>query len=175
MEIERAKRDTASLRDWQAGIRRTIATGVLTFAAFAIAGWPDGATAAWITLGVAVVALGLVLLGEFGWNLALAPLRMARENNARLRDENAALKATAVEVEQVERMREQERALFNRELADTRRTLAIAEVDIHVWGGAYAEGIRGRLPPLAAIMARREKVLKARNLDAPLPQQRDAA
>lgn len=38
MEIDRAKRDTTSLRDWKADVGRLVATGVLTIIALATAG-----------------------------------------------------------------------------------------------------------------------------------------
>jgi hypothetical protein len=150
MEIERAKRDTTSLRNWKADIGRLVATGVLTVVALAIAGWPDGAGAAWITLGVAVAAFVLVVAAEFAWNLALAPTRIA--------------------LEQCERQREQERALIERQLLIANRTIAMQEVDIEVWGGAFNEAAGGKPPlSLAAILARRDVMLKARNIDKPLP------
>jgi hypothetical protein len=166
MEIERAKRDTASLRNWKADISRLVATGVLTVAALSIAGWPQGAGAAWITLGVGVLAFILVLASEFAWNLALAPLRLAREENARLREENDALRGTADELEQAKR----QRALIERQLLVANRTIAIQEVDIRVWGGAHNEAVAtGHVLPLDAILARRANELKARNIDKPLP------
>jgi hypothetical protein len=90
MEFERAKRDTASLRNWKADIGRVLATGVLTVVALAVAGWPEAAAAAWITVGVAALAFVLVLAAEFGWNLLMAPGRIARDENARLVLEHAA-------------------------------------------------------------------------------------
>jgi hypothetical protein len=87
MEIERAKRDTTSLRDWKADIGRLVATGVLTVVALAVAGWTEGASAAWIALGVAVLAFVLVLAAEFAWNLLMAPGRIAHDENIRLRKE----------------------------------------------------------------------------------------
>ena len=166
MEIDRAKRDTTSLRDWKADVCRLVATGVLTIVALATPGWPSGAAAAWITLGVAVLAFVVVLALEFAWNVALAPLRGSREENALLRGENAALRETANELDGLKRQRE----LLERQLLVANRTIAVQEVAIEVWGGAYREAANGKSAlPLAAVLARREVMLKARNIEKPLP------
>jgi hypothetical protein len=146
VEIGRAKQDTTSLRNWKADLLRLLATGVLTVAGLALAGWPDdAAVAAWVALAVALTAFLLVLAAEFAWNLALAPGRIARERH------------------------EQERALLEHQLAVARRTIAVPEVDISIWSGAFNEAAKGQVLPLEAILARRDVTLKARGLDQPLP------
>ena len=66
---------------------------------------------------------------------------------------------------------EQERKLYRRQVAVARREAAINAVWVEVWGGAFQEVVGGQPPlPLDAVLARADVMLKAKNLDKPLPE-----
>jgi hypothetical protein len=135
---------------------RVAGGGLGSVVALEAAGWPsNGAEAAWVGLGGLIVGLVLVFGVEY-----LLRLRAAVGDLHRLTGE----------LESERQLRGEERELQDRMLLEERYKVAIAEVDIQVWGDAFNEAAKtGRILPLAAIMARREVTLKARNLDKPLP------
>jgi hypothetical protein len=170
LELRRAMEDTSSLRDWKVSVVRVVATGALTVLVLAVAGWPSGLAAAVIAAVVALLSFAFVLGAEFGWNLLMAPGRIATEERDTLREENAKLKAEAEDIESLKRLQDRERRLWEHQLAVARRAIAIQEVDIEIWGGAFREASEGHILPLPAILARRDVSLKARNIDMPLPE-----
>jgi len=143
-------------RNWKIDLGRAALGGIGSVAALSVAQWPSNAAeAAWA--GVAGLILGLVV--AFGVEY-LVRLRIAVRHLGTLEQQLAAEMDARVE----------ERKLHERLLLIERRRVAVAEVDIEIWGGAYNETAKtGHVLPLSAIMARREVTLKARNLDLPLP------
>ncbi len=143
-------------RSWSADLGRVTGGGVGSILALAATGWPSNAAeAAWV--GLAGLIIGLMLA-------------LGIEYLLRLRAAVGDLHTLARELESERELRGEERKLYDRQLLEERYRVAIAEVDIQVWGDAFNEAARtGRVLPLAAIMARREVTMKARNLDKPLP------
>lgn len=135
---------------------RVVLGGLGSVVALSIAQWPSNAAkAAWA--GLAGLILGLVC--AFGIEY-LARLRVAVRRLRVIEQQLAAEKESRAE----------ERKLYDRLLLIERRRVAVAEVDINVWAGAYDELAKtGHVLPFSAIMARREITLKARNIDKPLP------
>lgn len=136
-------------------LRAVLGGGVGTALALAIAGWPDGVTQA--IVGVAGLVVGTTL--AFGVEFLLD-----RYANVR------ALQTRIDELEDDIARRAEVQRLMEHQLVVARRTATIGEVDIKIWGDAFHEAAStGRILPLAAIMARREMEMKARNLDRPIP------
>lgn len=79
------------------------------------------------------------------------------------------LRAVERDLETLKREHAAERHLWAYRLEASELRLAVSQVEVEVWGGAFNEAASGQVLPLAAIMARLEVTLRARNIDRPLP------
>jgi hypothetical protein len=144
------------VRSWRLDFGRAAAGGLGSVTALSLTGWPDDpAVAAWI--GLAGLLVGLAV--SFGM-----------EQIVRLHIEVGRLQGVKRDL-QIERTRRaEEQRLYERQLVIAKREAAINAVDVEVWGGAYNEAqATGQFLPVDAILARREVLIKAKNLDVPLP------
>ncbi len=107
-------------------------------------------------------------IGFFGFLVGLL-VSLAIGHVAHLRFEAQRLQAIEQNLEGEKKQRNEERILFENQIAIAKREAAINAVDVEVWGGAFGEAKEtGRILPLSAILARREVIAKSKNLHLPL-------
>lgn len=134
---------------------RVAAAGAGTVIALAVTAWPNGAAGALIGFIGALIGLSLWFGVEF-----VSGLRVEVE---RLQNVERELQAERDQ-------RAKERKLRDYQLAVARAEAGINAVDVDVYGGALREtAATGQVLPLAAILARRDALMKARGLDRPVP------
>jgi hypothetical protein len=137
------------VRNWKTDLGRAVAGAIGTALAF------------WLT-GSAVAGIGGLVVG-----LAVA---FAAEYILRLRSEVARLHSIESELASEKESRAEERKLREYEVFVAKRQVAIAEIELEVWGGAFREAQEsGNFPSLPVILARIDVMQKAKNLHIPLP------
>lgn len=142
--------------NWRRDFARAGASGLGTVLALWVTSWPgNAAEGAWAGLGGALVGLALCLAAEHVVGLS-RELRRLNGLECQLEVERAQMA--------------QERKLRQRQIEVAQREAAVSAVWTEVWGGAFNEAIgTGHILPLSAVLARAEVMLKAKNLDKPLP------
>jgi hypothetical protein len=139
---QRAQRDTKSLADWKVDIARAVVAGAVWLALMALLPLSTaGFVGQLATVLTFVVAVGLVLAIEFGWNYAVAGAHMEAEHERRLREEAA--------------------EIFRQREAQLQKALAVSQAQYDVFKGVAEEEKRtGQTVPLAAQLARLNVVTK---------------
>ncbi len=148
-------RSSLSRRGWKGDLARLIGAALGTVIALTAAGWPGGAAEqAWIALGGAIVGFAVCVGVEY--------IIALHVEVRRLRGIERELDAQRVQIEQ-------ERKLYRRQVEVAQREAAINAVWMEVWNGAFREAMTGHVLPLDAVLARADAMVKAKNLDKPLP------
>ena len=110
---QRARADTKSLADWKIDTARGLVAGLLTILIVARFGLPDDDLLAQLmAVSLFVSGILLVLAAEYAWNYVLADGRVAKDDAARLRAENAELRANREEVDSVRQLQQQQAELY---------------------------------------------------------------